>query len=142
MDLDQDAQRGTQVGALYYGAADPDIAENIHSFQRIEETAGARIADHGMTGGVSVVMSELGEIGDVFELAAAVGRFHGDGPVGVGLVRRSPGQVDEESGDLFAGGAIYEEEIARGPGLFHVPDSGHAGSGAGGARVGVRRVGG
>jgi hypothetical protein len=135
LDLDEDAERGTQVGAFDDGSADPDVAEDVHAFEWVEEGAGTGIADHGVLGvAVAVVVAELVEVGDVFELAASVGRIHGDGPIAVRLVGGASGQADEKRGNVLAGGAVDEEKVARGPGLFHVTEGCDGGVGAGRAR--------
>ncbi len=83
LDFDFDAEGRADVAALDDGAANPDVVGwKADGVERIEQSATARIADEGMSGMAEIVIvAESFEIADIFELASAVGRFAGEGPI-------------------------------------------------------------
>jgi len=142
LDADLYAQRGTDVGALDDGAANPDIAGKIGGAEGIIEGVTARIADQRVRSVTEIVIgAESVEIGDVFEFAVAVRRFAREGPVagrGSGGASREPHDCGR---DVFASEFIADEEIDRGPRLGHVGDLSNGGVllvGVGQEGIGVR----
>jgi hypothetical protein len=82
LNFDFDAEGWANVAALDDAAAHPDVPGKIGCFERIVESAAARVADKRMIGaGETVFVTQLAQVGDVFELAGAVRSFAGEGPV-------------------------------------------------------------
>ena len=111
--------------------------------ERIEQSATARIADERMRGMAEIVIvAEFFEIADIFELAIAVGRFAGEGPIAGGKAGGAGGQAYDGGGNIFAGKVVADEEVGGGPGLGEIADRGDNGigiAGMGQSSVGVRR---
>ena len=123
MDLNFDADRRANVAALDDGAANPEIAGEVGSLQRVVENAGARIADQRMIGRfVAVVLAQLVEIVDVFQLTGAVDGFAGKCPIRRALRRGTGGEADDGRGDVFSGDGVANEENSRGPGFGKIID--------------------
>jgi hypothetical protein len=86
--FDFDAEGGPKVGALDDASAYPNAPGEIGQFQRVKHRATAGVSDHRMfRGAKTIVGSQLVQIGDVFELAIAEGRFLREGPIAVRLGR-------------------------------------------------------
>ena len=74
--MDFYADGGTNVAALDDGAANPEIAGKIGGFERIEQDTGAGIADQGVSRGfVTVFLTQLIEVTNIFQLARAIDGF-------------------------------------------------------------------
>jgi len=126
LDFDFDAEGRANVAALDNAAAHPDVARKIGGLERIVESAAARVADERMIGArEAVVVTELVEVGDVFELAGAKRSFAGEGPVARGKSWRAGGQADDRRGNIFTGEAITNEEVGGGPWLGQVGNGGN-----------------
>ena len=90
LDLDFDAEGRANVAALDDGAAHPDVAGKVGSFERIVQSAAARIANQGVIGPrEAVVVAEPFQVGDVFQLAGTIRRLAGEGPIACGKSRRA-----------------------------------------------------
>jgi len=123
--LEFDAEGRTDVGALDDGAADPDVSGEHGHFFWIEDRVAAGVANHGVLGGVkAIVAPQLVEIGEVFEVATAVGGAHDEGPVGGGLRSGAGRQAHQQSRKILSGGGIFKEEVFRGPRCAHFRDGG------------------
>src|SRR5260370_28244574 len=86
LNLDFDAEGRTQIGALYDRSTDPDASRKIGQFERVKDSAAAGVSDHGMFGGAkTIVIFQLVQLRDVFELAIAVRRILCKGPITAGL---------------------------------------------------------
>ena len=84
LDLELNAKGRANVAALDDAAANPDVAGKAGSFQGIVKRAAARIADEGMSGSAKAVFCfQLFKVGDVLEMAGAVGGFARKGPITV-----------------------------------------------------------
>lgn len=127
LDFDFDSVGRANVAALDYGAAHPDVAREIGCFEGIVKSAAARIANQGVIGAQEAVfVAEPAQVGDIFELAGAIRRLAGEGPVARGKRWGTRGQTDDGCGDILPREAIAEEEIGRGPRFGEV---GHIGDG-------------
>lgn len=77
-----DAEGWTQIGALNNRAARPNVSRKIAQFERVVDRAAAGVSHHRMPGGAkTVVVFQLAQVRDVFELAIAKRGFFGKGPV-------------------------------------------------------------
>jgi len=84
LDLELNAKGRANVAALDDAAANPDVAGEAGSFQGIVKRAATRIADEGMSGSAKAVFCfQLFKVGDVLEMAGAVGGFARKGPITV-----------------------------------------------------------
>src|SRR5882762_906114 len=92
-------------------------------------------------GAEAVIFFQLVQLGDVFQLAIAVGRVLLERPVAARLRRRATRQTNEQSGDVFAAEAVANIELFRGPRLGHLRSVGDAGIGVGGVREQRARIG-
>src|SRR5215467_4216479 len=138
-----DAERWAQIRALHDRASyDGARSRKSRGLGRIENRVITRIADHRMLGSVeAVVVSQLGEIGDVLELAIAERRVRRKRPVAAGSRSGAAREPHQNAGHVFAAEAVANEKLLRGPGLGHFLDSGDAGSVVGGVRRQSARVG-
>ena len=143
LDFDFDAEGRANVAALDNAAAHPDVAGKIGCFERIVESAAARVADEGMIGAwESIVVAESLQVGDIFQLAGTVGSFAGEGPISCRKSWGAGGQPDDGRGNIFTVEAIADEEVGGGPRLGKVGDIGDgwvAFCGVGEQGVGIRR---
>lgn len=118
LNLDFNAERGTNVAALNNGATNPNVAGKTTGAQRIKESATAGIANERMVGVVIVVIrAKFFEIGNVFQLTIAIGSSAGESPITGRSSGRAAREANDGSGDVFAGEFIAKEEIGGGPGL-------------------------
>src|SRR6266513_2876654 len=126
LDVYFDAEGRAQIGSLHDPSANPGAAAGqIGGFERVEHRAAAGVADHGMfRGAEAVIIFQLVQVGDVFELAISVRGFLLEGPVAACLGRGACRQTNEKRGDIFAGEAVANKKFFRGPGLGHL---GHVG---------------
>jgi len=129
-----DAEGRANVATLNDGAADPEVGGQAGSSQRIIECATARIPHEGVTGSaITIVCFQLLQVGDVFELARAIGGFARKGPIAVRRGRGTYGKTHDGSRSFFTREVVANEEIRRRPGLG---ESGNLGDG----RVNLRGV--
>jgi len=123
LNLDFDAERRTNVGALDDGAANPNIAGKIDGVQGVVEGMTARIANERMSGtAITVVGAEFIEVGDEFELAIAVGSLAGVRPITSDRTGRTTRQTNDRCRDILTGELIADKKIDRGPGFGEIAD--------------------
>ena len=126
LDFDFDAEGRANIAALDDGAANPDIAGKIDRAQRVIESAAAGIADQWMCGlAIVVIDAQLVEIGDVLELAVAVGSFAGERPVAGDGGGRAARKTNDGGGNIFSGEFIANEKIGGGPGFGELMNVGN-----------------
>src|SRR5713226_5426500 len=86
LDLDFDAEGRAQIGSLHDASSHPNAPRKIGQFERVKHRAAAGVSDHGMFGGAeAVIVFQPVQVGEVLELAIAVGGFLLEGPVAAGL---------------------------------------------------------
>src|SRR5712664_164206 len=56
LNLDFDAERRTQIGALYNRSAHPHASRKIGQFERVEDSAAAGVSHHGVFGRVKAIV--------------------------------------------------------------------------------------
>jgi len=123
VDLDFYGEGRANVAALDDGAANPDVAGEVHSFEGIVECAAAGIADERVRGGAKiVVLAQLVQILDELERASAARRLMREGPVTCRERGRAGRKADYGGRNVFAGGEVADEEVRRRPGLGKVCD--------------------
>ena len=116
--MEFDAERRANVAALNDAAGNPDVAGEAGCFQGIVKRMAARIADQGMLGiAEAVVPFQLIKVGDVFELARAIGSSAGEGPVTRRRVGGAAGKANDGGRDVFTGETVTNKEILRRPRL-------------------------
>ena len=116
VNLDFDAERGANVAALHDGAANPDVAGQVDGPKRIVKGVSARIAHKRVSGvAIVVILAELVEIADIFELAVAVGSFAGESPIAGRDGGGTGGKPDNGGGNEFSGHEIADEEVGGRP---------------------------
>src|SRR5215467_9917344 len=103
-----DAERWAQIRALHDRASyDGARSRKSRGLGRIENRVITRIADHRMLGSVeAVVVSQLGEIGDVLELAIAERRVRRKRPVAAGSRSGAAREPHQNAGHVFAAEAV------------------------------------
>src|SRR6266850_2294606 len=131
-----DAERRAEIGALHNAAAHPDsTAGKIGGFERVKHRAAAGVSDHGMLRGAeAVIIFQLVQVGEVFELAISERGFLLEGPVAACLGRRACRQTNEKRGDVFSSEAVANEKLSRGPRSGHLRRVGDPGLRIGGMR--------
>src|SRR5690242_6726757 len=118
LDFDFDAEGWADVAALNDGAAHPDVAGKIGRLQGIVESAAAGVAYEGVIRArKSVVITEPVHVGNVFELAGAIGSLSGKGPIAGGKSGRASWQADNRCRYVFTREAIAHKKVSGGPGL-------------------------
>jgi hypothetical protein len=143
LDFDFDAEGGADVAALDDGAANPDVVwRKADGVERVEESAAAGIADEWMTGVAEiVVVAQLFQVADIFELAIAKGGFAGEGPIPGGKGGGARGQAYDGGWNTFTGEVIANKKVRGGPGLGEFINIGDHGIGVacvGQCGVGIR----
>ncbi len=70
----------------------------------------------------TVILCQLCQIGEVFELAISEGRIRGKRPVAARLRRRAARKTNEKRGNIFAGKRVAKEKLFGRPRLGHFRD--------------------
>ena len=118
--LEFDSERRAQIGSLHNRSARPNTPRKIAHFERVEYRAAARVPNHGMFRRVkAVILGQLCQVGQVFQLAIPEGRIRGKRPVAARLRRGTAGKTNEQCGNILAGQSIANKKLFGRPGLGH-----------------------
>ena len=143
MDFDFDAERRANITALNDGTSNPDVVgRETAGAKRVVKGTATGITNQGMSGiFVTVLIAELVEVGEVLELAVAVGGFAREGPV-TGRSRGRPGRKPDDGGrNALSCEPVAHEEVGGRPWLGEIGNVGNARIGLGGMRQGGIGVG-